>query len=223
MRALAFSGGKDSMACLHMLKDTIECAIYVNTGYVLPETLKMIEYAKDLVPVHIMYSKRKEQNEREGIPADVVPINWTILGQSQTGPKPIRIQSYLQCCFENIAFPLIWMAKQLGVTELVYGQRDVDSHKSMAKNGDMVDGIKRLHPIEDWSEYQVMEYLQQKMVVPAHYHLVRHSSLDCYDCTAFKQETGDKIRWMEKKHPELYKTYEIRATLLNAALKEALA
>lgn len=220
MKALAFSGGKDSMACLHLERETLDFAIYVDTGFTYPETLEMVEYTRSIVPVRIVKVGRLKQNEREGIPSDVVPINWTPLGQQITGPKSVLIQSYLGCCYENISAPLLKAAKEFGVTELVYGQRNDETHKSPARNGDVVEGIVRSQPIENWTAEEVLAYLATQMAVPQHY-ILKHSSLDCYDCTAFRKDSQDRIEWMKQKHPDLFVHYEKRADALSSALREA--
>ena len=219
MKALAFSGGKDSMACLHFLQD-LDCAIHVDTGFSYPETRRLVEYASSILPMHIVRSNRHEQNEREGLPADVVPIDWTNLGQQITGPKATKIQSYLGCCYENISLPILVKAKELGVTELVYGQRNQEHYKSPSRNGSIIEGITRLHPIEDWTDAEVMAYLETKMDVPDHYS-IKHSSLDCYDCTAFRKESDDRVEWMRERYPEFHAVYAKRIGELNAALAEA--
>lgn len=221
MKALAFSGGKDSMACLYLLREELDCAIYVDTGFAYPETQDLVEYASKLVPMHIVHSDRAGQNARDGVPADVVPIDWTVAGQQATCKKESTVQSYLECCYQNIARPLFVKAQELGVTELVYGQRKDEDHRAPAKDGDVVFGIKRLHPIESWTTEDVMSYLATKMKVPEHYK-IKHSSLDCYDCTAFRRDSDDRIQWMREKHPIYYAKYSVRAALLDDALGQAL-
>jgi phosphoadenosine phosphosulfate reductase len=220
MRVLAFSGGKDSMACLHLLASSLDCAIYVDTGKAYPETAEMVRYAAKIVPVIIVHTNRDEQNEREGIPADVVPVDWTRIGQMVTGKKPAMIQNYLSCCWENISFPLLSKAKEIGTDEIVYGQRNDESHKSTSRNGDVIEGMVRLHPIEDWTSNQVMAYLSTKMEIPEHYK-IRHSSLDCYDCTAYRKDSRDRVEFTRARHPEMYREYSKRINLLNHALLES--
>jgi len=209
------------MACLFLMRDTLDCAIYVDTGYAYPETLAMVDIAREMLPVHVVKSDRAGQNEREGIPADVVPIDWTRFGQSVSSVKPSRIQGYLGCCSENVSGPLMRAALDMGVTELVYGERFDESHKSTATDGDVVCGIKRLHPIESWSAAEVMAYLATKMDVPAHFS-IKHSSLDCYDCTAYRSESKDRIEWMRVKYPDFYAQYSARNDALTGALKQAM-
>lgn len=221
MRVLAFSGGKDSMACLHLMKDTLACAIYVDTGKSYPETMEMVRYAETILPVIIVKTDQEAQNNREGLPADVVPIDWTRHGQLVTKPKQIMIQSYLSCCFENVSYPLFAKAKEIRATEIVYGQRDDDDHKASAQHGQVIDGITRLHPIANWSSFKVLEYLATVMEVPEHY-TIKHSSLDCYDCTAYRSDSSDRIRFTRKHHPDFYDQYLQRMTRVNQALVDAL-
>ena len=222
MLALAFSGGKDSLACLHLLQDELDCAIYVDTGFAYPETRDLVSYAAGLVTMYVVQSDRASQQAREGWPADVVPVEWTPVGQQMTHAKPFMIQPSLSCCYENLAKPLFAKAKALGVTRLVYGQRADESHRSTAKNGDLIEGITRLHPIEDWTRQRVLEYLGTKMVVPAHFSLT-HSSLDCYDCTAFTKDSQDRLAWTQQHYPDRYHAYAVRAQAITAAIQEALA
>lgn len=221
MRVLALSGGKDSMACLHLLRDTLDCAIYVDTGKSFPETRKVIEYANTILPVFIVYTDLEGQNEREGVPADIVPINWTRFGQAMTSPKPVMIQSYVTCCYENVAYPLIMKAKELEADEIVYGQRNDEARRATSRNGDVVEGMVRLHPIEDWTRHQVLDYLATKMTVPEHFYL-NHSSLDCYDCTAYDGAIEDVVSFARHRHPDFYLAYMRRKTALNQALVSAL-
>lgn len=222
MMALALSGGKDSMACLFLMREQLTCAIYVDTGYAYPETRDIINYAASLLPVHVVQSDRAGQQAAYGIPSDVVPIDWTALGQSITGPKPTMIQSYLQCCWENISAPVYAKAKALGVTHLVNGQRQDERTKSTARDGTIIDGITRVHPIETWTTAQVLDYLALHMEVPPHFAFT-HSSLDCYDCTAFSAHSQDRLAWTKQRHPALYAAYATKQNAICDAIKEAIA
>ena len=208
------------MACLHLMRDKLDCAIYVDTGFAYPETLALIDYAETILPVHRVFIDRKAQNAAMGIPADVVPINWTVLGQQLTGQKAVTVQSYLGCCFENVTQPLIQKAKEIGVTQLVSGQRSDESHKSTFRNGMVIDGIERLNPIESWSTGEVIEYLKTKMTVPNHF-VIKHSSLDCYDCTAYAGDSNDRVEWTKQQHPAFHAKYMIRRNGLDNALMTA--
>lgn len=224
MKGLAFSGGKDSWACLWLEEDLTNTTVFfVNTGKCYPEQLEMVEMAKKMCPLFVeIHTSQEQQNTKWGLPSDVVPINWSHFGQLMTNKKDISIQSYLECCYENIGGALDKKIKEIGITHLVRGQRNDESHKSSVSNGTTVDGITYLHPIEDWTKQQVMEFLETKMAIPEHFYL-NHTSLDCYDCTAYKNESKDRIEYTKSKHPEMYEKYKTRKTQLDKALNEALA
>lgn len=222
--ALAFSGGKDSWACLWLNKDHLHeiLVVWVDTGKNYPEMLETIEKAKAMCPNFVTVKvDRTAQNAAHGIPADVVPINWTRLGQQVTGEKPVMLQSYLQCCFENITGPLLNFCHSQGITHLIAGQRNDEGHKGAARHGDEVAGLTRLHPIENWSEQQVLEFVGQHMPLPAHFWF-KHSSMDCYDCTAFSAASRDRVRYTEERHPELHQEYSKRKMAINDALRQSM-
>lgn len=208
------------MACLHLMRDELDAAIYIDTGYSYPETRAMIDYANTLVPVHRVAVDRARDHLENGIPTDVVPVDWTPFGQAITHTKPITLQASYQCCYSNIAKPFSEAAKRLGATHVVSGQRNDEACRSTAQNGDLVDGLIRLFPIADWTAAQVLAYLATKMDVPPHY-AINHSSLDCYDCTAFHQASHDRIAWTKAHHPTFYAAYTAKHRALCAVLREA--
>lgn len=222
MYALACSGGKDSLACFHLMRTKLDCAIYVDTGYAYEETQTMIDYIERFLPVHRVYADRAGQNAQCGIPADIVPIDWTVLGQAISGAKAFSIQSFLQCCWDNISAPLFSAAHRLGVTHLVMGQRLDEERKGTSRHGDILHGMTRLYPIEHWTTAQVLSYLRARMTVPTHF-AFEHTSLDCYDCPAYRRNSGDRIAWMQQVHPSLYIAYRQRRDLVQAALQQELS
>lgn len=218
--ALAFSGGKDSLACLFLNADRLAeiTVIWVNPGKNYPEALEVIETARAMCPNFVeVRSDRDGQNAAHGIPSDVVPIDYTTLGMVITGEKPVKVQSYLQCCNENVSRPLMDKCKELGITELIRGQRIDEGHKSPARDGDVIEGIVFRQPIERWTAEQVLEFVRRHIELPEHFKL-SHSSLDCYDCTAYTQDTADRIIWA-RKHPELSAEYQARLTALLSAIE----
>ena len=218
---LALSGGKDSMACLFLTKDELDGAIYIDTGYAYPETHVMIDLAETLIPVHRVRVDRDAYVATYGLPADVVPVEWTVAGQAITGQKSYLIHPSLQCCFDNLARPLLNKAKELGATHIVYGQRNEETHKSPARNGTVVEGMTRVHPIEEWSREDVILFLKQHMEVPNHYYLTR-SSLDCYDCPAYHSVSQDLHRWTKEHHPDYYAAYAVKRNAVLAAVEASL-
>lgn len=218
MLGIAFSGGKDSLACWFLFKHMNPIVIWVNTGKSYPETRKIIDMVKAESVNFIEAKSNQELHAQEnGLPSDLVPIDCTSLGMQITGEKSVKIQSYMGCCHDNVSRPLMDCAKKIGITKLIRGQRLDDAHKSPAKNGDIFEGIEFIQPIENWSKNEVYAYLEKKMDIPEHLHL-NHSSLDCYDCTAYINDSKDRVEWMKNTHPDLYDKYKIKADLLKEAI-----
>ena len=220
--ALLFSGGKDSMACLYLYRDKLSeiDVIWTNTGKNYPEVLATIEAARKMCPNwHEVRSDRDAQWAAMGMPSDLVPVDWTDVGQYVSHAKAIKVQSYLNCCFANIIAPTWAKVRELGCTEVIRGQRKSEAHKAPA--GD-VDGIKIIQPIEDWSDDEVFDYLRSKMgELPEHYAL-EHSSMDCFDCTGYAAHSADRIAYTKKRHPVLYAAYVGNYTALRGAISEVL-
>jgi phosphoadenosine phosphosulfate reductase len=218
MLGLAFSGGKDSLACWYLYKDQNPIVFWANTGKAYPETVDLVNKIKsEAVEFIEVVSDQKGQIAAFGLPSDIVPVDNTFDGMQLTGKKPVMVQSYLNCCYENKAKPLMEAAKKRGITQMIRGQRLDESHKSTAKHGSIVDGIMFIQPIETWSKEQVFAFLRTQGELPEHY-AIEHSSLDCYDCTAYLSHSADRVAYTKEKHPKLYEEYKISMEKLKSAV-----
>jgi 3'-phosphoadenosine 5'-phosphosulfate sulfotransferase (PAPS reductase)/FAD synthetase len=218
MLGLAFSGGKDSLACWYLYKNQNPIVFWSNTGKTYPETLELVNKIKAEAAEFIeVITDQKGQIESFGLPSDIVPVDCTKEGMVVTGQKSVMVQSYLDCCYQNISKPLLDAAKQRGITQLVRGQRLDESHKSVAKHGSIVDGIAFIQPIETWTKDQVFAFLRTQGELPDHF-AIEHSSLDCYDCTAYLKHSADRVAYTKEKHPKLYEEYKINMDRLKTAV-----
>lgn len=218
--ALAFSGGKDSLACLYLAPPDVTL-IWVNTGKAYPETLAIMEEVRKRYRFCEVKTDRDGQNECNGIPSDIVPVNWTREGFLVTRIKRPLIQSYITCHTANVFQPLTDAARYLGVRTLLWGVRATDPHWGAAQPGQMANGIRYEYPIWDWSDAQVLAFLKERMELPEHLYLTSQSSLDCYDCTAYRAESKGRLDYTKKHHPELYEAYLRRKVVLDEALVSA--
>jgi 3'-phosphoadenosine 5'-phosphosulfate sulfotransferase (PAPS reductase)/FAD synthetase len=227
MIALAFSGGKDSLACLYLNKYRWNeiTVVWVNTGKNFPEVVKTIEKVKSLVPNFVeIKTDREAQNKQMGVPTSVLSIDHTTFGMHCTGNiKPIKVQPYLECCLANICNPLHEWCKKNGITELIRGQREDESRRGPSKDGSVIDGIKISQPIENWTSEQVYLYLHEEMGELPDHLFFEHSSMDCYDCTAYLENSADRIRFMEKKYPVFYAEFMDRLIIVKESVKRDLS
>ena len=207
--ALMFSGGKDSIACLHLIKNYLDktTVVWVNTGASFPEIEALMEETRQQVP-HFLEIKtnQPESIKSKGYPVDVVPVNYTVLGQSVTSIKDFKVRSYFECCAENFWLPCDAEVRKLGITGVIRGQRQSESHRAPIKSGYVENGIEYNFPIESWSDSEVIDYLKSKDVVIDERLSMSHSSLDCWNCTAYMAESKDRFNYIKKHHPAKYQS-----------------
>lgn len=203
---LQFSGGKDSLAVLRMLKPHWEklTVMWVNTGAAFPETVKQMAELARMVRFVEVKSDQPAQTRTFGPPADCVPLRASPLGRWAYQSDEAPIQSALDCCHANLWAPMQKAVKESGISLVIRGQRRADIDKSPIRSGQAVDGIEYWFPIEDWSEDDVLGYLSAHGIsLPAHYQFV-NSSLDCWSCTAYRDHVVGRMAYMKERHPGLH-------------------
>ena len=204
---LQFSGGKDSLACLYLLREYWDriVVLWVNTGAAFPETVAQMEAIRKLVPHFVEVKSDQPANvAAEGQPSDLISWWDTRLGRSFHSGRSFKVQSPFQCCLANIWEPLDNATRALGATLIIRGQRGEDHRKGPMRDGMVHDGIEFWFPIEKWSGEQVRGFLtSQGVALPPNYAFV-DSSLDCWSCTAYLDENEGKFRYMKDRHPELH-------------------
>ena len=196
--ALLFSGGKDSLACLYLAREQWDelDVVWLNTGAADEETLEYMARWRDRLPRFFEIRTDQPGDLREnGWPADVVPVNSTRFGKMIAGDdgSPL-IQSYLNCCANNIWIPLHQWLVDNGYTRAITGQRAADARKSIATHGTIANGVTYLMPIEGWSDDQVWSYLREvgADLAPG-YARGELTGRDCWDCTAYLRENAKRI------------------------------
>lgn len=196
MMALQFSGGKDSLACLYMYRKQWDelYVVWVNTGAAYPDVIEFMEGWKNRLPHFIeVKTNQPEQVKEHGWPSDVVPLRYTKMGRIVGMDSPFLIQGWMACCGENIWLPMREAIINLGVTTVIRGQRNDEARKGLLRNGEVVDGITYLYPIENWTAQAVFKYLHiVGAEIPAYYEL-EQTSRDCWDCTGFLDENRARI------------------------------
>jgi phosphoadenosine phosphosulfate reductase len=220
--ALMFSGGKDSIVCLDLIKEYVERTVIIwnNTGANFPEIVDYMEKVKAKVPFFYEIKTNQPKSIAEnGYPVDVLPLNFTELGQAVTTKKTIKLRSYFDCCAENFWFPCNEVVKSLGITGIIRGQRLAESHKAPIRSGYQEDGIEYFFPIESWSDAQVVDYLESHDLLDDERLKMGHSSLDCWNCTAYLGDSEDRMKYVKSKHPEKFAELKIILKEINDAIK----
>lgn len=192
---LMFSGGKDSLLCLLMLKDQLDHinVVFVNTGKNFPEALQFIDTIKPLCKRFIeLRSDRNKDWFLYGLPSDLI------------APMQGHYQSVKSCCYKNIMLPVINLVRALDSSTLIRGSKNTDAYHDKVQSLSTLEGVLIYNPIESFTDYQVMEALKTYDInLPAHYNF-KHTSLDCMDCTGYLKDTKDRLELLKAKYPKVY-------------------
>lgn len=198
--ALQFSGGKDSLACLYLLRPYLDrlTVYYVNSGDAFPETTELIDALRPHIPHFVEIQGRKPQVEAAlGWCSDIVPCGSTGFGQMMGHEGPMLVDRYT-CCFKALMEPMYERMKADGITLIIRGQKNDDDKKPPLRSGSVLDGFEFLYPIEDWNADRLFQYLTDEGApLPRYYVDGMTSAPDCMSCTA----------WLEHKMPQYVRKY----------------
>lgn len=223
--ALSFSGGKDSLACLYLLRPYWDrlTVYWMNPGNPFPETVELMRRVRAMVPNFKELEGRQQSIVlQDGWPSDVVPHAYTSDGNAVFGETPFKVQSRLQCCLRSLMLPTYYAMLADGVTCCIRGKRRDEADKTGLESGHVSeDGMQLVFPIYDWSADDVTNYLvEQGVELPRSYRFANHS-LDCMDCTAWWGE--GLSNYLKAEHPAQFSEYQRRVFLIKQAVAEQMA
>jgi len=223
---LQLSGGKDSLACLHLAKpwwDKIT-VLWTNTGDAFPETVEQMAAIKAMVPNFLeVRTDQPTQIRENGWPSDVIPVRATQFGRliapDEDGPV---IQGYPICCGANIWIPMFEATVRLGATLVIRGTRKSDGRRAAKSDTEVIGSITYHCPIWDWTPAEVFAHLDYHGLLPAHYSETE-TSLDCMHCTAYLDENAKKMRFIERKYPAVSAEIQTRLRVMRDMILPELA
>jgi phosphoadenosine phosphosulfate reductase len=222
--ALSFSGGKDSLALLHLMRPYWDhlTVYWLNPGNPFPETVELMDRVRAMVPnFKEVAGRQPEVIAADGWPSDVVPQGYTTDGNTVFGATPFKVQSRLSCCFRALMWPAFEAMRADGVDCILRGKREDEADKTRIQSGYVADGIELVFPLMHWSAQDVVNYLHAVGVaLPKFYEHAGHS-LDCMDCTAWWGE--GLSRYLKHEHPVHFAEYSRRVGLIKSAVAEQLS
>ena len=176
--------------------------LWADTGDSFPETHAQIEQVKALCPNFIIVKgDQPGVIDRGGYPVDVMPMrNHQGIARMTQQVRP-KLQGFLECCMSSFLMPMHAKAIELGATMIIRGQKLADAQKSPVRSGDVIDGIEYWFPIEDWTDDQVMEFVKDSPLLPAHYSEA-NTGLDCMHCTAYLADNQWKLNYLKKHYQD---------------------
>lgn len=223
-----FSGGKDSLVVLHMLKDEpgVE-AYFADPGSVYPHMREFIEETchKWFVPLTIVSPPVpvEEYTKNAGYPSDMVPTNRSPEMHFSIGKdKEQKLQSIVQCCGNMLWVPLKEAVRKSGHKDIARGIKATDKHKTVPNQYIDEDGIRYHLPIYDFTDLDVFDYLKRHGVKPARHYEEVNASFDCWLCTAHltEKEALQKNEWTKEHYPELWPILKKRFMAVRRAVRE---
>lgn len=237
---LSFSGGKDSLACAHLLRPHWKRLTFytVDTGDLLPETVRVIDDMQRLVKAEGGTFKRIRTNsigyqERYGLATDLLPFNCTPVGRAQLhgSAGPINLISRVDCCGANIWRPINEFLDEDGVTLVIRGTRREDpawgwlesSNAGTGPDTFEADGRTVWLPIAKWRTPEVFAYLRSVRAPVANYYLDGFDSPsgpECSRCTAWCNES--KAAYVKKHHPAVAAELLVRTLRVQSAIRQTL-
>jgi len=176
--ALLFSGGKDSVVCLHLLRDSLDDVevLWARPGTVTPAQDDFMAEVRGRV-AHFTEVRGDSDNwiERNGWPVKVVPVLHTNVGAAITDVGT-RYSPFTSCCHANKFEQIERHVVRNGIERVITGQKRCDTIRNKAQES--LPGF--IHPLADWTDEDVMSYIGT--------HGLEYSDAhDCSHCTAFGQ------------------------------------
>ncbi len=216
--ALQLSGGKDSLACLYLMKPYWNriTVYWCNTGDAFPETISQMNRIRAEVPNFVeIQGKQPETISGHGIPTDILPVSATPMGIVGAGGG-VLMQDRYSCCLRSFMLPMHERMLADGITLVIRGQRNDDPLKAPIRSGTVDGGIEYLFPIEDWKASKVLSYLGAVGATIPRFYEVLDEAPDCMTCSAWWEKGATK--YLKRYHHDAYKEVQHRLDLINRAV-----
>jgi 3'-phosphoadenosine 5'-phosphosulfate sulfotransferase (PAPS reductase)/FAD synthetase len=220
--ALQFSGGKDSLATLYLMKpwwDRIT-VYWLDAGDGFPETYEIVERVRREVPHFVCVQSSCEKVIAEhGIPTDLMPATHTEFGHKLFGTAE-KFQDRLTCCWRSVMLPMHERMKRDGITLIIRGQKDADIGW-MIRSGHIEDGVEYLFPLQDWSKDDVFAYLRENDLPINAVYETMDTTPECMTCSAWWDD--NRAQYMKSRYPAKYEKYQSRLARIRVAVAPLIA
>lgn len=220
--ALCFSGGKDSLAVVYLLRDRLaDLTVYhLDTGDLLPEQREVVDHVRQMTPRFVtVHTDVNAWIAEHGLPTDLLPHSAHPIGQAM-GEGPRLVGRY-DCCYANLMGPLFERVIEDGNTLLIRGTKAVDMNHLPTRGGETSHGLELMLPIEGWSNDQVFAYLRSvgAPISRVYDHVV--NSPECARCSAWWGEK--RAQYLQQFYPDLAEEYWQRLRVVADAINGPLA
>jgi 3'-phosphoadenosine 5'-phosphosulfate sulfotransferase (PAPS reductase)/FAD synthetase len=216
--ALQFSGGKDSLACLYLLRHQLEnlTVYWVNPGDTCPETVAVVQAIRPWIPRFVeIRSDVLAWRAKHGDPTDLVPASAHVLGVAY-GMSDVPLSNRFDCCYANLMHPMHERMLADGVDAVIRGTKLCDTGKVPAEG--FTGHYHVLLPIKHWTHEEVFAYLDEvgAPINPLYEHFKGLSAPECLSCTAWWDD--GKAQYLKARHPERAAEYKVSLQRVREAL-----
>ncbi|MEN2425987.1 phosphoadenosine phosphosulfate reductase family protein [Chromobacterium vaccinii] len=205
--ALQLSGGRDSLACLYLLRPHWDrlTVYWLNSGDAFPEVRALMDEIRAMVPDFVEVDGRQPEVVAQfGPPTDLMPADSHPIGL-YGGSSGLPLQQRFDCCWRVLMEPMHRRMLADGITLIIRGQRADDALKARIHDGDVLDGIAYHFPIEAWNAQQVNDYLASQGVALPRFYQTLALTPDCVSCTAWWSE--GRAAYLRHHHPDAHARY----------------
>lgn len=219
---LQFSGGKDSLACLYILRPFLkQITVYrLNTGDTLPETDEVVAAVRAWIPnfVEIKADVRSWRAEH-GMPSDLVPAHAHEIGM-RYGMNDHKISNRFDCCWNNLMQPMHQRALADGIDLIIRGTKLADTG-TLPHEG-WQDGAELWLPVRDFTHDDVFAFLREvgAPVSPIYEFATGISAPECLGCTAWWDD--HKGAYLKARHPKAHTAYIANLRIIERSLLDHL-
>lgn len=221
--ALCFSGGKDSLACVYLLRDQLHrLTIYhLDTGDLLPEVREIVAHVESFAPhfVHVR-TDVAQWIETNGLPTDLFPHGAHPVGMLM-GETVTRLVPRYDCCYNNLMLPLFLRIREDGCTLAIRGTKTVDMPTVPVMGGQTADGVEMMLPLQGWSHNDVFAYLRSVGAPISRVYEHVTNSPECARCSAWWGEK--RASYLRQYHPALFEEYAARLRVVSREIAAPLA
>ena len=205
--ALQFSGGKDSLALIYLLRPYWDrlTVYHLDTGDLLPEVEDIVGAVEEMVPdFRRIETDSLAWTAQNGLPSDLVPTGCTPFGRNLGFGKQAIVDRFF-CCFSNIMQPMHNRMVADGVSLVIRGTKRVDMGKLPAVDGEKGADYELWLPIQEWSHEQVFAYLREVGAPICRVYENAVNAPECATCPAWWSE--GRGAYLKKYHPDLSAIY----------------